>query len=123
MTLLPDLSHYQLVLLMALVNLAVCLGIVAICGCRVAITSKATTRRLTRAAYTALLVAAVASAGSPLVGDWPGWSVIFLAVGVLLHLMAGVRAWRSGLPLFDRSDAAPLDALPPTPENQNNDHH
>jgi hypothetical protein len=103
-------------MLMALVNLAFCCGIGAICVCRTAVMSHRTTRPLARAAYAAMACAATVSGFSHWwFGDWPGWSDLAMSGAVLVYMISGMRAWRFGLPDF-ASRPMPLDPLefPPT---------
>jgi hypothetical protein len=100
----------------AFVNFCLCSAIGVVCICRASAMSKDTTRKLTRAAYTLLFGAALASGWSPYFfrewpgfGEWPGLGDIAMNSAVLVYMASGMRAWKFGLPDFARSNAAPLD--------------
>lgn len=93
-----SIDHWQSRQLFALMNWALCCAIGWACVCRIAVTSKETTRDLTRWSYAALIVATTASGFGPLGNNWPGWPELLTNAAVLLLLLDGVRHWRSGVP-------------------------
>lgn len=93
-----DVDYWQARQLFALCNLIVCSAIGWACICRIAVTSQATTRGLTRWSYAALLMAATASGFGPLLGSWPGGPETAMNAAILLLLLDGVGHWRRGVP-------------------------
>lgn len=93
-----DIDYWQARQLFALANWLICCAIGWACICRISVTSKETTRHLTRWSYAALFVAATASGYSPFRSSWPGWPELLMNAAVLLLLLDGVSHWRKGLP-------------------------
>lgn len=82
--------------LLAVLNLAICLGIAWACLCRL---NDDVCKRLLRprARYTLLLTGALASAGQPVLwGTWPGVGTVIFAAAVLAGLVINVTRWMGG---------------------------
>lgn len=104
-----NVSYWDERLLLALLNFALASGIGWACLCRVSVMSGADTRKLTRAAYAALMLGAAASGLSPmLLREWPGWGDVLMNGAVLLYMASGIRAWRNGVPSFAKSGPGEL---------------
>lgn len=113
------LEYWQAQQLVALLNWVICCAIGWSCVCRISVTSKETTRSLTRIAYAALFTAATYSGWPPLRATWPGWPDVVMSTAVLLLLLDGAGRWRSGVPndvrkerrKTPRSDPSMKDAI------------
>jgi hypothetical protein len=92
--------------LFALLNWFVCSAVGWACICRISVTSRATTRWLTRASYAALLMTSSASGFGPLAQHWPGWPELLMNCAVLLLLIDGMKRWKGGVPDDVRKPAA-----------------
>jgi len=102
-------SYWDSRLLLALLNFVLASGIGYACLCRVSVMSGGSTRKLTRAAYAVLFMAASASGLSPLLfREWPSYADAMLNGAVLLHLISTVGAWRNGVPTFAKSGPGAL---------------
>lgn len=102
-------SYWDSRLLLALLNFALASGIGWACLCRVSVMSGANTRKLTRAAYAVLMLAAAGTGLSPvLFREWPTWIDVLMNGAVLLYMASGIRAWRNGVPSFAKSGPGEL---------------
>lgn len=98
------LSH-DMLLILALINLVMCLGIAWSCLCRLAAMSGISTKLRFRINYTLILVCSMSSGFSPvLFREYPGPGSIMLAFGILYMLGIGYGTWKNGVPMYARSD-------------------
>lgn len=96
--------------LMALLNLAVCSGIVWASLCRVHLMSAAETAPRFKLVYVMLCVGAFASGFSPpLFREIAGPGQILMSIGVLYMLASGSAAWRNGAPAYTRRHPPQID--------------
>jgi hypothetical protein len=93
--------------LFALANMSFCLGIFFVCLCRLHVMNRLVLFRV-RVEYAIYIGAAVASALSPMWGEWPEWGQTSMAAGFLLGLLLGGIGWRDGPP-ESTTQPAPLE--------------
>ena len=98
----------DLTYVLAFCNAGVSLAVVWSCLCRLGASSALTVRRAVRFKYVALLMGAMANAGSPFVGEWPGKATLLFASCVLLTLLVEMNRWRHGAPPDVRTDLGEL---------------
>jgi hypothetical protein len=96
---------HGLLLMLALVNAAVCAAIGVVCLCRIA-KMRHGTRLAFRAVYAALfggsLLSAMQSITPPLY-TWPSPADLAINLAVLVWLASGRRAWAGGAPEYTTS--------------------
>lgn len=93
-----SIDYWQTRQMAALFNFGLCAAIGWACACRITVTSRDTTRLLTRISYSTLMTGATASGFAPLTGHWAGWPEIGMNAAVLLLLVDGMRRWKGGVP-------------------------
>lgn len=95
--------------LIALANAVLCAICWFIMVCRLnAMWRNPRVRFFVRAEYAVGVGAMIASAGRPLIGEWPGYASLCVVVYVLLALLASGKAWRDDTPPDVATDRAPL---------------
>jgi len=97
--------------LIALANLAICVTCIIVMLCRLN-TMGRNVRRMVVVEYAVGVGAMVLSAFRPMIGEWPGYASLGVAVFVLIQLIASAPGWRGGTPPITATAPAPLDALP-----------
>lgn len=100
-----------LMVMLALVNAAVCCAIGVACLCRIA-KLRTGTRRSFRIVYAGLFGASVLSALqsiTPPLYTWPSLADLAVNVAVLVWLVSGRQAWAAGAPDYTTSAPVPLD--------------
>lgn len=90
--------------LIACVNAMICVVCIVILACRLNSMSEMT-RFSVRAAHALGLAAMVGSGARPLIGEWPGYASLLVAVYILAELWSSRRAWRG-----PRGDEPPVSA-------------
>lgn len=94
--------------LFAFINFCLCSAVGWVCLCRLA-TLDRTSRRLFRALYACLMVAAAASGFQPLLfQEWPGFADLIVNLTLLFFIASGMRTWRNGPPSYAQSGPVPL---------------
>jgi hypothetical protein len=93
-------THYYL---MALINLALALGVFFISLCRLNDMDRSVLRRV-GLEYAAYITGAIASGLQPWWGEWPGLGSIGLMAALLVGLLCSSHAWRSGRPPESTTD-------------------
>lgn len=96
--------------LIALANLVMCVASVVILLCRLNAMG-GNVRRIVVVEYAIGVGAMVLSALRPLLGEWPGYASLGVAVFVLVQLIASAPAWKGDTPPDVATSPAPLDAL------------
>lgn len=81
------------VYLLAMANFALCMPSMFICICRLNAMTKSVLLRV-RIEYAVGAGALFCSAFRPLIGEWPGYASVGMAVYVLVMLVASSHAWR-----------------------------
>jgi len=93
--------------LIALANFALCVASTVIMLCRLNGMGK-DVRRIVVLEYAFGVGAMVFSAFRPLIGEWPGYASLGVAIFVLLQLIASAPAWMGDKPPAVATDHAPL---------------
>jgi hypothetical protein len=104
-------SHTYLVLI-ALINTAVCFGVGLVCLCRIKAMDKGT-RASFRTAYPLLMAGTFASAVqsiTPPLYSWPSPADLAVNGAILVWLLSGGKSWANGPPDY-ASKPMPLDEL------------
>lgn len=94
--------------LIALANLVICVPSAFIMLCRLNAMGD-NVRRLVVVEYAVGVGAMVLSACRPLIGEWPGYASLGVAVFVLLQLIASAQGWKGDRPPAAATAPAPLD--------------
>ena len=96
--------------LIALANVVLCGASAFICICRLNAMQRGArpVRWAVRMEYALGVGAMVASAGRPLIGEWPGYASLCVASYVLWALLASGRAWQGDEPPDAATDSMPL---------------
>jgi hypothetical protein len=96
--------------LIALMNLVLCTASGFVCICRLNAMERRSrrVRWSVQAEYAIGLGAMIASAGRPLIGEWPGYASLCVSVYVLWALLASRRAWRGDRAPDVATDRSPL---------------
>lgn len=83
--------------LFSVANFVICFSIVFVCLCRLHVMNRRVLFRV-RLEYAVYIGVAVASALSPMWGEWPEWGQTCLSAGFLIGLMIGGVGWKDGPP-------------------------
>lgn len=94
--------------LIALANLVLCGISVVILLCRLNAMGR-NVRRIIVVEYAVGVGAMVLSALRPLIGEWPGYASLGVAVFVLVQLIASAPAWKGDTPPDVATAPAPLE--------------